>query len=40
MTKEKYDEKQETDTYMSIATYIVFTDMNAKAGIKIFEKNQ
>ena len=34
MTKDKYDEKQEIDTHMTIATYILFTQMNANNAIK------
>ena len=36
MTKEKYDINQDMDTYYSIACDVMFTQMNAKKGIKLF----
>ena len=39
MIKEKYDEKQDTDKYMFIATNCMFLQMNSRDGIKRYCKN-
>ena len=36
MTKEKYDINKDMDTYYSLACDVMFTQMNAKKGIKLF----
>jgi hypothetical protein len=36
MVKENYDINQDMDSYMSLATKVMFTQMNAKKGIKRF----
>ena len=36
MAKEKYDINQDMDTYYSLACDVMFTQMNAKKGIKLF----
>ena len=36
MIKEKYNVNEDVDTYQSLSHKVIFTQMNAKKGIKLF----